>query len=163
TTAIPSRLGCSLTSRSRQLTNRCGWVATRPSATTTTTRFRARYTPTSTTAIPMASLNPLRNSAPSSPTSTSVTRTCWPCSARGQRRDARLVPEGGEVVHAGQAHHLPPRALVGDVRSGVRPLHLPGVRLGRIFEQPFAQPAAPGCRLGLQHPGHSRTLTTADP
>ncbi len=33
-------------------------------------------------------------------------------SAGRQRRDPRLVAERGEVVDAGQAHHLPPGMLV---------------------------------------------------
>jgi hypothetical protein len=44
----------------------------------------------------------------------------------GQGGDARLVAEGGEVVHPGQAHHLPPRMLVALGGLGVRTRRLVG-------------------------------------
>ena len=49
-----------------------------------------------------------------------------------QRRDPRLVAEGGEVVDPGQTHDLPPGMLVVGVVGLVRPLRL----LGLILQQP---------------------------
>ena len=54
-------------------------VATWTRASPTTTAFSARYTATSTTAIPIASLNPRRNTAASAASSTSVTTNWCPC------------------------------------------------------------------------------------
>ncbi|PJI51343.1 hypothetical protein CTI14_62260, partial [Methylobacterium radiotolerans] len=45
----------------------CAAISVKP--LTTTTRLRVRYAPTSTTAIPMASLKPFRNTAASSASS----------------------------------------------------------------------------------------------
>ena len=51
----------------------------------------------------------------------------------GEKRDAGLISERGEVVDAGQAHHLPPGSLVvrGDDHAG----------FAKPFEEPEPEPA----------------------
>jgi len=60
-------------------------ASTRASATTVSTRFKPRYTPTNPTAIPMASVNPRRNTAASSASRARVTNTASPCSSCGAK------------------------------------------------------------------------------
>ena len=73
----------------------------------------------------------------------------------GQGRDAGLVAQRGEVVHAGQAHHLPPRVLaMGVDRLGVGPGVL-RIRPGGGVEEPGAE-AVPLLRgwAGLRRGAH---------
>jgi len=55
--------------------------------------------------------------------------------AGGQGSDARLVAEGGEVVHPGEAHHLPPGVLVALGGLGVRARQLVGLG-GESLQEP---------------------------
>src|SRR5829696_10398873 len=66
----------------------------------------------------------------------------------GERRDAWYVAQGGEIVHAGQAYHLPPWLLSFLALPRLRAFHL----LYALFEQPV--PEAPGrtCRDCHQQP-----------
>src|SRR5215207_9386253 len=51
---------------------------------------------------------------------------------RGEGGDARLVPEGREVIDAGQAHDLPPGVLVRSLLRRVRTLEF----LRSVVEEP---------------------------
>src|SRR5918999_141326 len=51
---------------------------------------------------------------------------------RGERGNAGLVPEGREVIDPGQAHDLPPGALVSSLLRGVRALEIRGL----VVEEP---------------------------
>jgi hypothetical protein len=76
TSATPitaSALECSWVRADHQSVTSAEPVATCTRASPTTTAFSARYTPTSTTAMPMASPNPRRNTAPSAASRTRVT------------------------------------------------------------------------------------------
>ena len=83
TPTIASGLLCWAKSACFHSTKWCGCRTMRHRPSPTTTMLSARYTPTSPTAMPMASLNPLRNTPPSSATSTSVAATLCPWSAPG--------------------------------------------------------------------------------
>ena len=78
-----SALECSRVSADHQSVTYAEPVATCARASPTTTAFSARYTATSTTAIPMASPNPRRNTAASAPSSTRVTTNWCPCTKFG--------------------------------------------------------------------------------
>src|ERR671912_87591 len=66
----------------------------------------------------------------------------------GECGDARLVPEGREVIDAGQAHDLPPGVLVGAVLRCVRTLEI----LRSIVEEPAADSAVWRTHLLWSHP-----------
>jgi hypothetical protein len=86
TSATPitaSALECSVVSADHQSLTLAEPVTRCTSASPTTTAFSARYTTTSTTAMPMASLNPRRNTAASAASSTSVTTNWRPCRKSG--------------------------------------------------------------------------------
>ena len=53
--------------------------------------------------------------------------------AGGEKGDPRLVAEGGEVVHAGEAHHTPPRMSARD------PVAMSTLRAFDIREQPVGE------------------------
>jgi hypothetical protein len=61
-----------------QLPMASGWVKTWMSVLTTTTALRPRYKTTRTTATPMASRKPRRNTAASRASRKRVTGTFWP-------------------------------------------------------------------------------------
>ena len=90
TATIITGLGYAVCSAARQSTTTCGCATMCSSDTAITTVFSARYTATSTTAIPMASLNPLRNTAASSATSTRVMPICWPRRKSGRNGFSRM-------------------------------------------------------------------------
>src|SRR5215210_6027091 len=62
-----------------------------------------------------------------------------PC---GQRRDARDVAEGREVVHPSQAYHLPPGVLLASTLLGLRTWHV----LDHFREQPALESTGRGFR-----------------
>ena len=73
----------------------------------------------------------------------------------GEGRDARLVAEGGEVVHPGQAHDLPPWLLVAPSGLLVRARQLVGLG-GQARQEPVPEP---GRQLGARRVprgGHRR-------
>src|SRR5918995_7457708 len=66
----------------------------------------------------------------------------------GERGDARLVPEGREVIDAGQAHDLPPGVLVGAMLRRVRPLEI----LRSVVEEPATDSAIWRTHVLWSHP-----------
>ena len=62
-----------------------------------------------------------------------------------ERRDARDVAEGGEVVHPREAHDLPPGVLLASALLGLRSRHV----LDHFREQPALEPAGRGLRRGF--------------
>jgi hypothetical protein len=84
--AIPtmtSGFPCCVVSALHQSVITTGFSTTCPNDTAITTRFRRRNTATRTTAMPIASLNPLRNTSPSSATSPRVSGTSAPSNQAG--------------------------------------------------------------------------------
>jgi hypothetical protein len=71
---------------------------------------------------------------------------------RGQEGDPRLIPQGGEVVHPGQAHHLPPAVLAVPAGGLVRARRLPP----RLVVQEPAGERAGGLLLRGGRRGHRR-------
>ena len=63
-----------------------------------------------------------------------------------ERRDARDVAEGREVVYPCQAYHLPPRVLLASALLGLRSWHV----LDDLCEQPALESAGRGFRRGLR-------------
>ncbi len=83
TSTIATGSGCSRLRRFRHSVTTWGAVATCQSASPTTTTLSSRYAPTRGTAIVIASRKPLRKTAASSASRTSVMAMCWPRSASG--------------------------------------------------------------------------------
>jgi S-adenosyl methyltransferase len=139
TSATPitaSALECSPVSVDHQLVTWAEPVATWTRASPTATAFSARYTPTSTTAIPIASPNPRRNTAASS---TSVTaswgRHLIPATLRTHAEISRFF-DGLELMPPGVVQL--PRWAPGERRTGAGE---DGARLLRARPQALIRPA----------------------